>query len=282
MNKPLSKDAVVSMQQRNSDSTYENQNNIKDAFENAVDVAEKEGFGAKLRKFGKSVGGKMQSAAISFRDRVWTPTKQRVSENGKSIAASLSLGYAAYQTQRLRDKAVIREGKIAKYDSYLAEHTPVSQSGVEPVVESKDVAEIKTTDTAIITSDVAISDGVAKKVSKPEIVESSSEGEIIVSEGQSHDSDKSSKESILSEKRASLDAAYREGMANVISKLRDFLNEFDEKSASIEELDCIGMNVQQAGAYMNNMKQMSQVSQSRELPVVEMEDSTEAEVEAGI
>ena len=65
-------------------------------------------------------------------------------------------------------------------------------------------------------------------------------------------------------------------MANVISKLRDFLNEFDEKSASIEELDYIGMNVQQAGAYMNNMKQMSQMNQSRELPVVEMNDSTEA------
>lgn len=272
MNKPLSKDAVVSMQQRNSDSTYENQNNIKDAFENAVDVAEKEGFGAKLRKFGKSVGGKMQSAAISFRDRVWTPTKQRVSENGKSIAASLSLGYAAYQTQRLRDKAVIREGKIAKYDSYLAEHTPVSQSGVEPVVESKDVVKEAV---ASETKAISTTSEVAKKVSQPEIVESSSEGK-------SHDSDKSSKESILSEKRASLDAAYREGMANVISKLRDFLNEFDEKSASIEELDCIGMNVQQAGAYMNNMKQMSQVSQSRELPVVEMEDSTEAEVEAGI
>lgn len=279
MDKPLSKDGVVSMQQRNSDSTYENQHNIKDAFENAVDVAEKEGFGAKVRKFGNKVGGKLQSAAVAFRDKVWTPTKQKVSENSKSIASSLSLGYAAYQTQRLRDKAVIREGKIAKYDSYLAEHTPVSQSGIESVVDSKNVVKEAV---ASETKAISTTPEVAKKVSQPEIVESSSEGGIIVSEGKSHDSDKSSKESILSEKKASLDAAYKEGMANVISKLRDFLNEFDEKSASIEELDYIGMNVQQAGAYMNNMKQMSQMNQSRELPVVEMEDSTEAEVELGI
>lgn len=279
MDKPLSKDAIVSMQQRNSDSTYENQHDIKGAFEDAVDVAEKEGFGAKFRRLGKSIGGKMQSAAIAFRDKVWTPTKQKVSENSKSIASSLSLGYAAYQTQRLRDKAVIREGKIAKYDSYLAEHTPVSQLSVEPVVESKDVVKEAV---ASETNAISTTSEVAEKVSQSEIVESSSEGEIIFSEGKSHDGDKSSKESILSEKKASLDAAYREGMANVISKLRDFLNEFDEKSASIEELDYIGMNVQQAGAYMNNMKQMSQMNQSRELPVVEMNDSTEAVVEAGI
>lgn len=279
MDRPLSKDGVVSMQQRNSDSTYENQHNIKDAFENAVDVAEKEGFGAKMRKFGNKVSGKLQSAAVAFRDKVWTPTKQKVSENSKSIASSLSLGYAAYQTQRLRDKAVIREGKIAKYDSYLAEHTPVSQSGIEPVVDSKNVVKEAV---ASETKSISTNPEVAKKVSQPEIVESSSESGIIVSEGKSHDSDKSSKESILSEKKASLDAAYKEGMANVISKLRDFLNEFDEKSASIEELDYIGMNVQQAGAYMNNMKQMSQMNQSRELPVVEMNDSTEAVVEASL
>lgn len=278
MDKQLSNEAVVSMQQRNKDSAYKS-NEIKDAFDNAVDCAEAEGRKSKFSRFITAIRNKSHNVYVGFRD------------NSKSIGASLSLAYAAYQTQRLRDKTSARDNKIAKYDDYLATHMPSNNmvKTDDSVSVDESTTATKTEDVVKVVEDVAVVTDVSKSTeskqpvtdvkdvdTKSTVTETTSKDEIVSDEIETKSSPEPqlSKSDILMQKRTVLEEAYKNGMVNVISALKDYLNEFDEKSASIEQLEDVTLNVQQAGKHMDNLSKPM-----RELPDINYEQNTEASID---
>ena len=145
---------------------------VQAAFENAHEVAsDKVPWKERFASWGKTIGEKSRTAYSSFHDKIWTPAKDNVKEWGASVGTSLALGYAAYQSQRLRDKDAKLQRKIALNDDYVSSHTPSTikeAATVEAPVSEVSVPEVVTPEAEPKTAKV-VKVRVRSKASTPEI-----------------------------------------------------------------------------------------------------------------
>lgn len=257
--KPLSENAVVSMYER------DNSLALRDAFDGAVaDAEERHGFKAKIGALMTKAGVGAKNASVAF----YNGAKDKL----HTFGTRFSVGYAAYQAMALRDKQSSVESKIAKYDAFLEKFglTRKENEVATPIIEASAV-EVEPVE-AIATSMDSVDEIKIEEV-KPEIAASAVESTVIDEEAHvekvvdAEEIKAEPKVITLEDRRNALESAYRNGMAECIAALRDYLNAFDEKSASIEELEAVTGEIEAAGRYTKSMRDT--VAKSRELPLVE-------------
>lgn len=290
MDKPLSRNAQVSMYKRDAvEAAYDEEAKksalaLTQAYDTAVkDAEEKTDFKTKMS---------------SLWTKISTFTKVKGSElydnfknKAHDVSTRLSVAYAAYQSYTLRETQAKRDAKLAKYDAFLEQFgfsVPGSDKQVKSVeIEdaAMDVTSIETvSDAEVIVDDIV--DDKASIIEGKDVIDvpvtsvalledklSDAEPETDVVE-EKIDAAPSAKSS-MEEKRARIEEAYKTGMANVISALRDYLNDFDEKSASVEDLEAVSSEIEKAGNALSNLKKTT--ATIRELPSVEYESESEVD-----
>mgnify|MGYP003288590025 CR=1 FL=1 len=295
MDKPLSRNAQVSMYKRDAvEAAYDEEAKksalaLTQAYDTAVkDAEEKTDFKTKMS---------------SLWTKISTFTKVKSSElydnfknKAHDVSTRLSVAYAAYQSYTLRETQAKRDAKLAKYDAFLEKFgfsVPGSDKQVKSVeIEdaAMDVTSIETvSDAEVIVDDIV--DDKASIIEGKDVIDAPVTAVALLEDKQSEvepETDVASEDvveekidaapsakSSMEEKRARIEEAYKTGMANVISALRDYLNDFDEKSASVEDLEAVSSEIEKAGNALSNLKKTT--ATIRELPSVEYESESEVD-----
>lgn len=295
MDKPLSRNAQVSMYKRDAvEAAYDEEAKksalaLTQAYDTAVkDAEEKTDFKTKMS---------------SLWTKISTFTKVKGSElydnfknKAHDVSTRLSVAYAAYQSYTLRETQAKRDAKLAKYDAFLEKFgfsVPGSDKQVKSVeIEdaAMDVTSIETvSDAEVIVDDIV--DDKASIIEGKDVIDAPVTAVALIEDKQSEvepETDVASEDvveekidaapsakSSMEEKRARIEEAYKTGMANVISALRDYLNDFDEKSASVEDLEAVSSEIEKAGNALSNLKKTT--ATIRELPSVEYESESEVD-----